>query len=749
MSICAVSPKRLALCIASALVSSVSVAEAIPGDAAFETITISATRSERDINEITSHVSVIDSEQIDAQVMTDIRDLVRYEPGVSVEGGGRFGLAGFNIRGINGDRVLMLLDGVPIADEFSFGPALSARRDFVDIDMLQQAEIIRGPASTLYGSDAIGGVVAFISKDPKHLVAEGERFGGRLKTGYVSASDEWWVTGQLAGYAGDWQWLLSGTERQGHEIESFYTKGPETGSERVAADPQESTSTSGQIKLIYTPSEHHRLMLIADMLNGSTQTDVQSSVDTLVRGVLITESLGDDERERSRIQLNYEYDNEHTLFDKFLLRGFMQETDTLQNTKEERFGAVSRTDPTPIALDRTRSSRFEQRIRGGILQFDKSFSGWGEHYLIYGSELQFTESTSLREGATFVTETGVQVPEFTAFPARDFPESEARELSFFVQDEIRFLDGKLTVSPGVRYDEFTLSPREDALFAAANPGVETASFDDSEVSAKLGTLYKLTDGLTMWLQYAEGFRIPPFDDINVGFTNFAGGYTSLANPDLEPEQVKSYEVGLRGVNAEVDWSVSYYHNDYDNFIESLSMVGFNPSTGLVEFQAKNLSEVTIEGIDARATWFLGERFDALEGVRINTAITWLTSKNEATGEELESILPPQAVLGIGYGMPEDPWSVEFVATAVERFDSQQQPLNEEVPRFFEAPGYVTFDLLGHVRLAEALNVNYGIFNITDKETWIGTEVRGRTENENLGILTAPGRNFTVSLNYQF
>ena len=179
------------------------------------------------------------------------------------------------------------------------------------------------------------------------------------------------------------------------------------------------------------------------------------------------------------------------------------------------------------------------------------------------------------------------------------------------------------------------------------------------------------------------------------------------------------------------------------------MVGFNPSTGLVEFQAKNLSEVTIEGIDARATWFLGERFDALEGVRINTAITWLTSKNEATGEELESILPPQAVLGIGYGMPEDPWSVEFVATAVERFDSQQQPLNEEVPRFFEAPGYVTFDLLGHVRLAEALNVNYGIFNITDKETWIGTEVRGRTENENLGILTAPGRNFTVSLNYQF
>jgi len=52
-------------------------------------------------------------------------------------------------------------------------------------------------------------------------------------------------------------------------------------------------------------------------------------------------------------------------------------------------------------------------------------------------------------------------------------------------------------------------------------------------------------------------------------------------------------------------------------------------------------------------------------------------------------------------------------------------------------------------LAEALNVNYGIFNITDKETWIGTEVRGRTENENLGRLTAPGRNFTVSLNYQF
>lgn len=130
-----------------------------------ESITVVATRTEHDLNKVPAPVSVIPAEQIERELCSSIADLIRYEPGVSVSGtGSRWGLAGFTIRGIGGNRVLIVVDGVRVPDEFSFGPFLSSRRDFVDVDNLSKVEILRGPISVVHGSDALGGVVAFTSK---------------------------------------------------------------------------------------------------------------------------------------------------------------------------------------------------------------------------------------------------------------------------------------------------------------------------------------------------------------------------------------------------------------------------------------------------------------------------------------------------------------------------------------------------------------------------------------------------------
>ena len=741
---------KIALALIVSGLSSASIAETFE-DTNFEQITVTSSRFDTDIDEIASSVSVIDSEQMDKMVATDIRDLVRFEPGVVVEGGGRFGLSGFNIRGINADRVLMLLDGAPIADEFSFGPGLSARRDFIDVDMIDRVEIIRGPASTLYGSDAIGGVVSFISKDPNQLLADNEQMGGRVKVGYASVANEWMTNAQLYGRNGDWQWLLNATARNGSETENYFD-GEGTGLERNATNPQDNSTESAQLKLIYQPNEAHRLEFLADYLQGETETNVLSQVDTFVRGVRITESQGIDERDRTRLQLNHTYSNETALFDKVLTRVYWQETDNVQATREGRFGAASRQEPTPVQLGRTRDSEFNQKVEGVIVQLDKQFTtGDVKHHLIYGSELQYTDSEALREGTTFVAETGAIVPEFSVFPARDFPISKARELSFFVQDEISLLDGRLTLSPGVRYDEFKLTPYPDEIFINANPGVEAVPFDDSQVSLKLGAVYDLNETTNVWLQYAEGFRIPPFDDLNVGFTNFAGGYTSLPNPNLKPESVESWEVGVRQRLDAVKWSVSAYHNNYDNFIESRATIGFNPATQLLEFQATNRDSVVIEGIDAQFTWFLGESVSSLNGWELQGALTWLDSEDEATGQEIESILPPQAVVGIGYTDSNDIWSVEFIGTFVQRFDSQNQPEDPAEPRLFEAPGYAQFDLLANYNVSEDLTVNLGIFNIFDRKSWSGTEVRGLDVSDatNVNFLTQPGINAAVNATYSF
>lgn len=734
---------KIASAIIFSFISSAAMAEAIP-DAEMESITVTTSRSERDINEIASSITVVDSEQIDQQTITDIRELVRYEPGVVVEGSGRFGLSGFNIRGINGDRILMLLDGAPLADEFSFGPALSARRDFVDVDLIDRVEIIRGPASTLYGSDAIGGVVSFITKDPEQLVDEDKTFGGRVKAGYASAADETVLNAQLAGKHAKWSWLLNATQRQGSETENFYSDDADTGDDRNAANPQENETSAAQLKVVYKPNEHHEFELLADYLSSESETNVLTSAGTEVRGTLINESLGFDERERQRLQLNYAFSGETALFDKALLRLYTQSSLTNQITLDERFGGVLETGFVPTLLDRYRESEFEQDVQGAIVQFDKTFETAGlSHYLIYGSEVQYTDSEAIRLGSTTIQETGVQATEFTTFPARDFPISEATELSFFIHDEITLLNGALILSPGIRYDQFELTPKPDDLFTNANPGVETVPFDDSQVSLKLGAVYNLSDNSNVWLQFAQGFRIPPYDDLNVGFTNFAGGYTSQANPDLKPESVDSWEIGVRQNLDAVSWSISAYYNDYENFIESLATVGFDPTLNLLVFQAQNREAVTIQGVDAEATWYIGQTFESLDGFSIQGAITWLESEDETTGEEVESIIPPQAVVGIGYSNEERGFSIELVGTFVERFDAQNDPT------LFEAPGYAQFDLLSSLEVNEDFSVNVGIFNLFDREIYNGTETRGLPVDADNGFFTAPGINAAINATYTF
>ncbi|PZQ27046.1 MAG: TonB-dependent hemoglobin/transferrin/lactoferrin family receptor, partial [Stenotrophomonas acidaminiphila] len=133
----------------------------------FDRIQVTATRTERAVVDVPNTVSVIDREQLDDQLIRDIKDLVRYEPGVTVTSSfGRFGLGGFRIRGLEANRVRIQTDGIAVSDAFSIGSFSNANRNFIDLDTLKRVEIVRGPSSSLYGSDALGGVVSFITKDP-------------------------------------------------------------------------------------------------------------------------------------------------------------------------------------------------------------------------------------------------------------------------------------------------------------------------------------------------------------------------------------------------------------------------------------------------------------------------------------------------------------------------------------------------------------------------------------------------------
>jgi len=162
-------------------------------------VTVVGTRTERRVDEVPASVSVIAAEAIETNLVTDIKDLIRFEPGVSVptsparfsaalSGAGRDGNSGFTIRGMGGNRVLIVQDGVRVPDGFAFGAQSVGRGGYNDLDLVKSVEILRGPASALYGSDGIAGAVSFTSKDPSDFIEAGRNFGARARVGYNSVT---------------------------------------------------------------------------------------------------------------------------------------------------------------------------------------------------------------------------------------------------------------------------------------------------------------------------------------------------------------------------------------------------------------------------------------------------------------------------------------------------------------------------------------------------------------------------------
>ncbi|MFN3580795.1 MAG: TonB-dependent receptor plug domain-containing protein, partial [Pseudomonas sp.] len=269
----------------------------------FDTLTVTATRQEERVGDVAGSVSVIDAQRVDRENINDIQDLVRFEPGVSVGGtGSRFGLSGFSIRGIGGNRVLTQVDGIGVPDAFDFGGFLSARRNYVDLDTVKSVEIIRGPASSLYGSDAIGGAVSFLTKDAADYLGADRDHYARLKTGYDGADNSWLRSATLAGRRNQFDALLHLGRRTGDETQTYGGQGG-IGATRERANPADYRTDNLLGKLGWDYSDSGRLQLTYERFHDQVETRVLSEYSDTAS---IRSSDGDDQVKRERFSLQHQ-----------------------------------------------------------------------------------------------------------------------------------------------------------------------------------------------------------------------------------------------------------------------------------------------------------------------------------------------------------------------------------------------------------------------------------------------------------
>jgi hemoglobin/transferrin/lactoferrin receptor protein len=695
-------------------------------------VTVTATRSEKFVTQVPATVSVISSDEIEDGLVRDIKDLVRDEPGVSVRSAparftaagastGRDGNAGFNIRGLEGNRVLIVVDGVRVPDGFAFGAQAVGRGDQVDLDILKSVEIVRGPASALYGADGLAGSVSFITKDPSDILKDGQTYAGRARVGYASADASWTESLVLAGKSDKWEALVAYTRRDGEGQETAGTN-DSANTDRTKANPEDNQSNAVLGKLVYSPDDKNRFRLTLDHLDRDVDWTVLSSIakpplaSTSVIGLTAFDKL-----RRDRVSFDHRYDGGEGLISAARSTLYWQKSKTRQFSAEDRFTAV----------DRTRDATFDNRVLGASVELHSVFdSGALKHEIVWGGDASITRQQGTRDGTV--------PPVGEAFPAKAFPTTDYALAGLYVQDEITA--GAVTLYPAIRFDYYKLDPKSDPLFTTTTSGQS-----ESHLSPKLGLVWNTNDVVTVFANVATGFKAPAPIQVNTGFANLISNYKSISNPDLKPETSKTLEGGFRLRQGGWRLAVTGFTGKYDDFIDQVQVSGaFTPANPAV-YQYINLSGVKISGAEAKGSVDLGDGFTA----RAAASYAKGSSKTDGVSTPLVSIDPVKLTAGVAYRAPTGKFGGDLSVIHSERKAASRAGVTC-TGGCFMPPSFTVVDATVWLAVTDAVTVRAGVFNLTDEKYWWWSDVRGLADTSTVKDgYSQPGRNYSVSLALKF
>lgn len=709
-------------------------------------ITNTATRTDRLVDEVPATVTVVQATDIEAAGARNIKDLFRNQVDLTVRSApgrfslagastGRAGVEGINIRGLEGNQVLILVDGIRVPGSFSFGAFATGRADYLALEATQAAEVLRGPASTSFGSDGLAGALSLRTLDPADVLKAGKAAGGFVRLGGSQVDDSVVLTGAAALRQGPWQALLLLSQRDGHETGSQGVHEALNGS-RTAPNPLDYRQKVLLGKVFFSPAPAHRFGATVEALQRRAETDVVSgrAVPPAPPAVLAPTAVIDldasDRVQRTRLSAEHRYDDLNGLwFQKAVSRVYVQDADTRQFAVEDR----------NTAADRTRTSRYREKVVGLSTRFETSLSGALPQRLSYGLDASRTEITAVRDG----TPNPSAPPPFgETFPAKPFPDTDYTLAGAFVQSEMELagvagLPGRLTLIPAWRFDSFKLSPSTDGYAGGAVVGLS-----DGAVTPRLGAVWRIADGFAPYAQWSRGFRAPTPGQVNNGFTNVASGYRSVGNPNLKPETAQSLEVGLRGKAGGWHWQLAAFDNRYCDFISQEAVSGAGTPADPTIFQFINLAQARIRGLELRGEWRLSPAWS----LNAATALTRGTSTRNGVAEPLDSVEPARTALGLRYLA--GAWDLR--ADVLHAAAKARDRIRAATPPAFAPEGYTVLDLSARWQPSPGWTLIAHLNNVTDATYWRWSDVRGVPETSTVkDAFTAPGRHLQLALRHDF
>ena len=719
--------------------------------------------------------TVLTQEDVERTGGNSIADVIRYQPLVEAPGTvqgatrgasryDRSGTTGYNIRGVEGNRIGLDVDGIEMPDAVSRAP-MTARsedgtfgmgRDFIDPYLYASVDIQSGTTNSQRTAGGIGGAVSFRSKSPEDYLHADKPFYAGARLGYSEADSAWAKGVTLAGQSGDLGVLLAYSRRDGKETK------PNSDSATVRVAPEDWHSDALLLKGVLRVNPQHRLELSADLYRKQNDSVFNSwdSTATAITGI----SRQDSRTKRDTVSAAHTWTpGAGGPIDQLNTRVYVQNTDMddLTDTVIFASGALIREVSQNTTHQVGFSSVADKRIANHAIKF-------GLNYSRSTNEHPFSSTAANAAG-------------------QPFPDTVTLRAGAFIQDTIDFqvAGRRLAVVPGLRVDRVDPSIRNAGSF-----GNDRITQEELEamygkapattiVSPSLAVLYDVAPAMTAYVQWKRSGRAPTNSEI-FGYWNSGGGtYALLGDRNLKEETSNAFDIGLKGSPVPgVTFASSVFYTKYDDFIaytrytrvnnpEKFNNIQDNLS---ILYQAGNRDDAHIYGTELSVRLDHGTWAPAVRGLYTTWAFGYSkgSAKSGYAGDKdvaLDTVQPGKAIVGVGYEAPEKAWGLNLTGTfvrgkqavATNRQSFTNNPgaeLPDSTVTLFRVPGFARFDIAGYWRINKNVRVNAGIFNLTDKRYWAYSNTRSlqpalAQDRQQIEVSTAPGRTVALNLNVDF
>ncbi len=668
-------------------------------------------------HQITQSITVVERGQIEQTSPVALLDILANVPGVSIARSGGIGgqiyLRGFSS---NNFRSPLYIDG----DRFRGRNTLQL--NYFSPEEVERVEVIRGPASVLYGSEALTGLVNVITRSPTGNPNGPFRFtGGGWSAGVGSAAKSASTYEWAQGAGGGFDFLGGFSGRWGGDYQTPLGQAPNS----------DYKSLGGSLKIGYTPDLGQRLELT---LRKYTETDGRAGgVGGAPGAPFLIARQSPNDVSSARLAYVGELDGLVQHVEGSIYANYFDTTLTTINNTINANNVATRTVTS-------NSHVIGPLVVGGRLLGSIPWSGgFGEAKTTFGADTfrearpgseQFSQTVN-RNGVT-----GIVTSVSNAPLAKTGPDSTQTNAGAFVLHEWTPVQ-PLTLSAGGRFDWFNTTTELSPIAPAVLPAfIGKTNVDQTAPTGSIGAVYRILPVLDLLASVATSFRQPTNSEM------FASTATTIPNPGLVPETGVTYEGGFRLHFADATLKVTAFDSRYENFLQTVP-VTFNDLAGFT--QSQNIGKAEVTGVE------LEERWQVTPTVNLFGNAAYLDGTNTTTGKPLPFLAPFRGRVGVQYASLNSSYSIMAVvdwAARKSRIDAAQE---------FQTAGYAIPKLYATIQLGKVVSPQLGDTKlILGVENIFNTAYRDASTFANVAFpqtLTNPlvevGRNFTAKLQHTF